>query len=53
MHETSIRISAREQMRMKAIALDDDRDDAVAMVKELLRRVEALQNSALRPHLDT
>ena len=53
MKEAAIRISLEEQMRMKAIVLDEDRDGALELVKQLLRRVEAAQNLGMRSHLDS
>jgi hypothetical protein len=53
MKEVAILISAQEQMRMKAIVLDKDRDDAMELVKQLLQRVEAAQNLGMRSHLDS
>ena len=53
MKETAIRITVQEQMRMKAIVVDQDRDDALELVKELLQRVEAAQNLGMRSHLDS
>ncbi len=53
MKEAAIRISLEEQMRMKAIVLDEDRDDALELVKQLLQRVEAAQNLGVRSHLDS
>ncbi|HUU42974.1 MAG TPA: hypothetical protein VMY39_05965 [Planctomycetota bacterium] len=52
MKDTVIRINVEDQVRMKAAVLDDDRDDALELVKELLRRVEAAQNLGMRSHLD-
>ena len=53
MKAAAIRISVQEQMRMKAIVLDHDRDDALELVKQLLQRVEAAQNLGMRSHLDS
>lgn len=53
MKETVIRISLEEQMRLQSIVLDDDRDEALRLVKELLRRVEAAQKLGMRSHLDS
>jgi len=52
MKETVIRISVEDQLRMKAAVLDNDRDDALVLVKQLLHRVEATQNLGMRSHLD-
>jgi hypothetical protein len=53
MKEVAIRIGLEEQMRMKTIVLDKDRDDALELVKQLLQRVEAAQNLGMRSHLDS
>ena len=47
-----IKITAEEHMRMKAIQLDDDERDALAVVKMLLSRVEADERKAMKSHLD-
>lgn len=39
-------------MRMKAAVIDDDRDTAFDVVKELLNRAEAAIQGGLRNHLD-
>ena len=50
--EILIKITAEEYMRMKAIQLDDDERDALAMVKVLLFRIEAEERKGLKSHLD-
>ena len=52
MQEAVIRISVEEQVRMQAIVVDEDRDDALELVKQLLHRVEAARNLGMRSHLD-
>lgn len=37
---------------MKAADMDEDRDSALVLVRELLRRVELESNSGLKNHLD-
>ena len=39
-------------MRMKAIQLDDDKLDALAVVKLLLSRIEAEERKGMKSHLD-
>ncbi len=51
MKEVVLRISLEDQMRMKAITLDEDREDALAFIRELLQRVEADQNRGMVSHL--
>lgn len=53
MKDIAILISVQDQMRMKAIVLDQDRDDALELVRQLLQRVEAVQNLGMRSHLDS
>jgi len=49
--EVLIAISAGERMRMKAIQLDNDREDALAMVKLLLSRIEEAERREMKPHI--
>jgi hypothetical protein len=51
MKEAVLRISLEDQMRMKAIVLDEDRDDALIFIRELLQRVEASQKLGMVSHL--
>lgn len=53
MKEAVLRITLEDQMRMKAIALDEDRDEALKFIRELLQRVEAGQKLGMVSHLDT
>lgn len=53
MKEVILRIDVAEQMRMKAIAMDGDKEDALQLVKSLLERVEKAQKSGMRTHLDS
>jgi len=39
-------------MRMKAAVMDSDRDGALALVRDLLGRVEAESNPGMKCHLD-
>ena len=50
--ETVVKITAEECMRMKAIQLDDDKPDALAMIKLLLSRIEADERKGMKSHLD-
>jgi alkylhydroperoxidase family enzyme len=50
--ETLIKITAEEYMRMKAIQLDNDEQDALALIKMLVSRIEAGENAGMRSHLD-
>jgi len=50
--EILVRITAEEYMRMKAIQLDDDKLDALAVVKLLLSRIEAEERKGMKSHLD-
>ena len=53
MKEAVLRITLEDQMRMKAIAMDEDRDDALKCIRELLQRVEADQKLGMVSLLDT
>ncbi|HNR86730.1 MAG TPA: hypothetical protein PKM65_00135 [Spirochaetota bacterium] len=52
MADAIIALTAQELMRMKAIDIDADRDDALSLVRELLRRAETQLHGGLRNHLD-
>ena len=50
--ETVVKITAEEYVRMKAIQLDDDEPDALAMIKLLLSRIEVVERKGMKSHLD-
>ncbi len=52
MKDVVIRITPQEQMRIKAIALDQDKEDAFEFLKLLLEKIEAASIPGMRSHLD-
>ncbi len=50
--EILVKITAEEYLRMKAIQMDDDEGEALAIVKLLLSRIEAEKRKEMKPHLD-
>lgn len=45
-------ISEDDLMRMKAILLDDDRDEAIKIVREFVKRLQIIAGQRLKSHLD-
>lgn len=45
-------ITEQEFMGMKAAALDDDKDEALRILKQLIKRIEQQKQSGLKSHLD-
>lgn len=45
-------ITEEEFMRMRVIALDRDRDDAIEMIRDFVKRLEQAVHSGLKSHLD-
>jgi|GEM_PF-515348 len=45
-------ISEQDLQRMKGVLLDQDRDEALRLVRDLLRRLEIQSNQGLKSHLD-
>ncbi len=45
-------ITDEELVRMKMIVLDRDEEEALALIKELLKRLEQQKNLGLKSHLD-
>jgi len=52
MKDVDVRITPQELMRMKAVVMDGDRDDALAYISELLGRAESELHSGIKSHLD-
>jgi hypothetical protein len=50
--EILIKITAEEYMCMKAIQLDNNERDALAVVKMFVSRVEAEECNGMKSHLD-
>jgi hypothetical protein len=47
-----LNITEEEFMRMRAIVLDHDRDDALEMIREFVKHLEQAMHSGLKSHLD-
>ena len=45
-------ITQEEYMRMKRILLDEDNADALALIRELCKRIEGQTQKGLKSHLD-
>lgn len=45
-------ISEQDLQRMRGVLLDQDRDEALRLVRDLLRRLEIQANQGLKSHLD-
>jgi hypothetical protein len=45
-------ISEDDLMRMKAALLDEDREDALKIVRELVKRLQIQAGKGLKSHLD-
>ena len=45
-------ISDEDLMRMKEALLDDDRDEALKIVRELVKRLHIQSGKGLKSHLD-
>lgn len=47
-----LNITDKEFMRMRSAVLDNDRDVALKMIREFLKRLEQGNHSGLKSHLD-
>ncbi|MGC8720740.1 MAG: hypothetical protein ACP5TY_12135 [Thermodesulforhabdaceae bacterium] len=47
-----LNVSQDEYIKMKAIVMDRDKDEALALIKEFLKRLELEERKALKSHLD-
>jgi len=52
METKTITFDFNDEIRLKRIALDGDRDDALDFAKVLLERITASANRGLKNHLD-
>jgi hypothetical protein len=48
-----VTVTFDDEIRLKRIILDSDRDDALKFAKELLGRITASYNRKLKNHIDT
>ncbi|MBS0014082.1 MAG: hypothetical protein KFF46_08930 [Desulfobacterales bacterium] len=46
-----IEITDQEEMQMKAALLDEDGNEALRLIKELIRRSEQKKNAGMKSHL--
>jgi len=45
-------LTENDLMRMKAALLDDDRDEALQIIRELVKRLQIQAGKGLKSHLD-
>jgi lactam utilization protein B len=53
MKDAHVKVTVEEQVRMQAILLDGDKDEALEFVRMIRDRIEASENLGMRSHLDT
>jgi hypothetical protein len=47
-----LNVTEEEFMRMRTIVLDRDRDDALAIIRDFVKRLEQAKHSGMKSHLD-
>ena len=47
-----LNVTEEELMRMRAIVLDRDRDDALEVIKDFVKRLDQAMHSGLKSHMD-
>ena len=52
MKDAYVKVTVEEQMRMQAILMDRDKDEALEFVRMLRDRIETGENLGMRSHLD-
>jgi lactam utilization protein B len=52
MKDAHVKVTVEEQLRMQAILVDRDKDEALEFVRMLRGRIEAGENQGMRSHLD-
>jgi len=52
MKDAHVKVTVEEQVRMQAILVDRDKEDALKFLRMLLDRIEASENRGMRSHLD-
>jgi hypothetical protein len=52
MPEKVLSVTQEEFMRMKAIVMDQDKDEAFRLIKEFVKRLEIQQQKGMKSHLD-
>ena len=53
MKEAHVKVTVAEQMRMQAILVDGDKDEALEFVRMLRDRIETGEKLGMRSHLDS
>lgn len=53
MSEKVLSITEEDFMRMKAIIMDQDKDEAFRLIKEFVKRLEIQQHKGMKSHLDS
>ncbi len=48
-----VTISADDLLRMQAALLDEDREEALKIIKELVKRLQVQAGKGLKSHLDS
>lgn len=48
----TITLTEEDILRMRGIILDKDSEDSLAIVKELLKRIDQSKNAGMKSHLD-
>jgi lactam utilization protein B len=52
MKDAHVKVTVEEQMRMQAILLDRDGEEALKFLRALRDRIDAGENLGMRSHLD-
>jgi len=52
MKDAHVKVTVEEQMRMQAILVDRDKEDALEFLRMLRDRIETRENMGMRSHLD-
>ncbi len=50
MKDTVVTVTAEERLRMQAIVMDRDKEEALALVRQILERIEAAEKRGLCSH---
>lgn len=53
MEKRVISLDERDFMQLKMIVLDEDRNEALAFLKEILKRIESAEKHECRPPFET
>lgn len=47
-----LNLTDEEFFRMKSVALDEDRSEALKLIKEFIKRIEQQKNGGMKSHLE-